>query len=243
MNLLSVVEVARIDLDGSLPAWITPLFLRSGASERPPADFAAAEEPVAELPPAAAAEPAAELPPAAAVVRHLYSRAVDRYIASNAASLKHTVVEAGGATKGKALQRAAKQLGVNSIRECTLAEQNRYRAEALQGPTRRRGPSGYFTREVGECVGVDECPVIDSAAASSGGGPLLGWRQRAGSRRIGLQVVEKLASSKGAAMENIVRGIVAESYLSKMKAAEIIGRTRRIWKGAKRGRKKGRPQT
>jgi hypothetical protein len=80
--------------------------------------------------------------------------------------------------------------------------------------------------------------VIDSAAASSGGGPLLGWRQRAASRRIGLQVVEKLASSKGAAMENIVRGIFAESYLSKMKAAEIIGRKRRILEGREAGPQK-----
>ena len=54
-----------------------------------------------------------------------------------------------------------------------------------------------------------------------------------------MQVVDKLASEKGNAMENVVRGIVAESRLSKMKAAEILGRRRRILTGAKRGRKKG----
>jgi hypothetical protein len=233
MGLFTGEEEARADLDGALPAWMTPLFVHSGASERPPAACAAAP-PAAPAPPAAAAA-AAPAPPAevAAVpmVAHLYSRACDRYICSNRASLKATILEAGGAggaTKGAALERAVRKLGVTSFRDLAPAEQLRYKTDALQGPKRRRGPLGHFTREVGECVGADECPVIDSAAASSGGGPLLGWRQRAASRRIGLQVVEKLASSKGAAMENVVRGIIAESKLSKMKAAGIIGRKRRI---------------
>ena len=133
MSLLTADETARTDIDGALPAWMTPLFVRSGASERPPADVAAA-------PPAEPAPPAEVA--AVPMVRRLWSRACDRCMASNRLSLKMSVVEAGGATKGKALQRAIKKLGVKSFRECTLAEQNRYKAEALQGPKRIRGPSG-----------------------------------------------------------------------------------------------------